>query len=61
MLQYAALSGGMSILIHHTDDKREFAYNSQTDKVMPLAEKEGWTVVDMKTDWKRVFPRRSEQ
>lgn len=60
MLQYAALSGGMSILIHHTDAERELAYDSHTDKVMPLAEKEGWTVVDIKADWRRVFPQRSE-
>jgi soluble P-type ATPase len=60
MLQYAALSGGMSILIHHTDAEREFAYDSHTDKVMPLAKKEGWTVVDMKRDWKLVFPQHSE-
>jgi hypothetical protein len=56
MLQYAALSRGMSILVHHTDAKREFAYGSHTDKVMPLARKKGWTVVDMKRDWKQVFP-----
>ena len=58
MLQYAALSGGMSLLVHHTDGDREFAYDSHTDKVMPLAEQEGWTVIDMKTDWKRIFPSR---
>lgn len=60
MLQYAALGGGLSILIHHTDGEREFAYDSHTDKVIPLAEKEGWTVVDMKSDWKHVFPKPSE-
>jgi hypothetical protein len=27
-----------------------------TDKVMPLARKVGWTIVDMKNDWKTVFP-----
>ena len=58
MLQYAALSGGLSVLIHHTDDEREYAYSKHTDKVMPLAQKEGWTVVDMKQDWQRIFPAR---
>lgn len=57
MLQYAALNGGMSVLVHHTDGDREYAYNSHTDKVMPLAQKEGWTVVDMKKDWGQVFPK----
>ena len=56
MLQYAALSGGMSVLIHHTDGEREFSYDSHTDKVMPLAEAEGWIVVDMKRDWQQMFP-----
>ena len=56
MLQYAALAGGMSLLVHHTDEDREFAYDSHTDKVMPLAKNGGWTVVDMKKDWRVVFP-----
>lgn len=56
MLQYAALNGGMSVLVHHTDGIREYQYDKHTDKVMPLAKKEGWTVIDMKSDWKRVFP-----
>jgi len=57
MLQYAALSGGMSLLVHHTDGKREFQYDTHLDKVLPLAKKEAWTVVDMKRDWKRIFPK----
>ena len=55
MLQYAALSGGLSVLVHHTDAEREFAYTKHTDKVMPLAANEGWTVIDTKRDWKTVF------
>lgn len=58
MLQYTALSGGMSVLVHHTDEEREFAYDSHTEKVMPLAKEEGWIVVDMKSDWRQVFPAR---
>lgn len=58
MLQYASLDGGLSILVHHTDEEREFAYDSHTDKVMPLAKEEGWVVVDMKVDWRQVFPTR---
>lgn len=56
MLQYAALNGGMSVLVHHTDGAREYQYDKHTDKVMPLAKKEGWTVIDIKNDWKIVFP-----
>lgn len=47
MLQYAALTGGMSVLVHHTDGAREYKYNKHTDKVMPLAKKDGWTIIDM--------------
>lgn len=56
MLQYTALNDGLSILIHHTDADREFAYDKHTDKVMPLASKEGWVVVDMATDWSEIWP-----
>ncbi|MCG7521677.1 haloacid dehalogenase-like hydrolase [Ruegeria sp. Ofav3-42] len=56
MLQYTALNGGMSVLVHHTDGEREDKYDAHTDKVMPLVQKESWTVIDMENDWKRVFP-----
>jgi phosphoglycolate phosphatase-like HAD superfamily hydrolase len=56
MLQYTALTGGLALLVHHTDGDREDKYDKHTEKVMPLAKKEGWTVIDMKADWRRVFP-----
>jgi hypothetical protein len=43
------------VLVRHTDAEREYAYDKQTDKFMPLAKKEGWTIIDMKNDWKVVF------
>lgn len=57
MLQYVALQNrrSLALLVHHTDGEREFAYDTHTDKVLPRASKEGWTVVDMKKDWKRIF------
>jgi hypothetical protein len=57
MLQYVALQGrpSLSLLVHHTDDKREFAYDKHADKVLARAAKERWTVIDMKNDWKRIF------
>jgi hypothetical protein len=47
--------------VHHTDAEREWAYdrNSQVgklDKALDEANTRGWTVVDMKNDWKVVFP-----
>ena len=58
MLQYVSQQDGpsLALLVHHTDGDREYAYDSHTDKVMPLAKQEGWTVVDMKDDWGTVFP-----
>ncbi len=47
-------------LIHHTDARREYAYDrpsaiGQLDKAWDEAVAKGWTVVDMEKDWKRVF------
>lgn len=48
-------------LVHHTDATREWAYDRASgmgtlDKALDEARAKGWTVVDMKHDWKRVFP-----
>jgi hypothetical protein len=48
-------------LVHHTDAKREWAYdrNSQIgrlDKALDEAKTKGWNVVDMATEWKRIYP-----
>jgi phosphoserine phosphatase len=49
------------LIVHHTDAGREYAYDSHpksTGKLVDaLAEGQsrGWTIVDMKRDWKRVF------
>jgi phosphoglycolate phosphatase-like HAD superfamily hydrolase len=47
-------------LVHHTDAEREWAYDrtshiGRLDKALDEANAKGWTVVDMKRDWKRVF------
>ena len=46
--------------MHHTDAVREYAYDrptkiGQLDKAWVEAKAKGWTVVDMKQDWKKVF------
>jgi phosphoglycolate phosphatase-like HAD superfamily hydrolase len=63
MLQWTVAGKGprLVMLIHHTDDVREWAYDrnpsiGQLDKALDEAHAKGWTVVDMKTDWRRVFP-----
>jgi hypothetical protein len=62
MLQWTAAGHGPSfcLYIHHTDAEREWAYDRAQgvgvlDQGLAEAQTRGWTVVDMKTDWKRVF------
>ena len=48
-------------LVHHTDAAREYAYDRNSDvgkldKALDEAIAKGWTVVDMKNDWKTIFP-----
>ncbi len=63
MLQWTTLRPGPSLgmLVHHTDAEREYAYDRKSefghlDKALDAAAVNGWTVIDMKADWKRIFP-----
>jgi len=63
MLEWTAAGGGTRFMgiVHHTDAEREWAYDrtshiGKLDKALDEATAKGWTVVDMKRDWKRVFP-----
>jgi hypothetical protein len=62
MLQWTTMSGGarLGLLVHHTDAKREYAYDRDTffgrlDKALDAAAMNHWVVVDMKNDWNRIF------
>jgi hypothetical protein len=49
------------MLIRHTDDLREVAYDRQShigrlEKALDMAPDNGWVVVDMKKEWKEIFP-----
>jgi len=49
-------------LVHHTDAEREYAYDRASpighlDKALDDSGPEGWTVVDMKKDWKTIYPQ----
>jgi len=62
MLQWTAAGDGARFMgiVHHTDDVREWAYDRQShvgrlDKALDEAKGRGWTIVDMKADWKRIF------
>lgn len=63
MLQWTAAGEGpgFMLLVHHTDSEREYAYDRKShvgrlDKALDEARKRGWTVVDMKNDWKVIYP-----
>ena len=62
MLQWTCAGSGarFCLYVHHTDAAREWAYDrdsqiGQLDKGLDEAKTKGWTVVDMKQDWKKVF------
>jgi phosphoglycolate phosphatase-like HAD superfamily hydrolase len=63
MLQWTTTGTGarFGLIVHHTDAEREWAYDrtshiGKLDKALDAAPKAGWTVVDMKTDWKVIYP-----
>ncbi len=63
MLEWTAAGGGARFmgLVHHTDGVREYAYDrpspvGQLDKAWDEALRRGWTIVDMKNDWKVIYP-----
>jgi phosphoserine phosphatase len=63
MLQWTAAGRGshLCLYVHHTDAEREWAYDRQStigrlDQGLDDARKRGWTVVDMKRDWKVIYP-----
>ena len=63
MLQWTTAGTGarFALIVHHTDAEREWAYDRKSsvgrlDKALDEAKVKGWTIVDMKNDWKTVFP-----
>ena len=63
MLQWTTIGPGprFGLIVHHTDADREYAYDRQSsigrlDQALDEAKRQGWTIVDMKQDWKQVFP-----
>jgi hypothetical protein len=63
MLQWTAGSRGARFagIVHHTDAEREYAYDrtsriGKLDMALDEGIAKGWSVVDMKTDWRTVFP-----
>jgi phosphoserine phosphatase len=69
MLQWTQAGDGarLMMLVYHDDAKREYAYGPAgglpethlgtfPDTLMTLAKKDGWVVISMRKDWKRIFP-----
>ena len=63
MLQWTTAGPGprFALIVHHTDAAREWAYDRKShighlDKALNAAAGRGWTVVDMKNDWRVVHP-----
>lgn len=56
---------GFAMLVHHTDAEREYAYDRQSmfgrlDKALNEAERRNWLVVDIKADWRQIYPHHPE-
>jgi len=63
MMQWTTGGSGsrFALFVHHTDAEREYAYDRNSpygrfDKALDEANSKGWTVVDMKNDWKVIYP-----
>ena len=68
MLQWISRGTGTSaplrfgMIVHHTDDEREFAYDrghvlsGKLDEAWNEADEYGWVLADMRNDWKTIFP-----
>ena len=66
MVEYNMAGTGrrLGLFIHHTDGGREYAYDRNSpvgklDQALDRADANGWIIVDMKQDWRQVFPARS--
>ncbi|OCB10795.1 haloacid dehalogenase [Mycolicibacterium porcinum] len=64
MLEYTTIDNprpSLGVLIHHTDADREYAYDANPPSsgklvtALQAADPNGWTVGDIKNDWKSVF------
>ncbi len=56
----------LQLYVHHTDENREWMYDRKShigklDKGLDYAKKHNWTVVDMKKEWKIIYPFEKER
>ncbi len=67
MLEWTGAGAGARFmgLVHHTDAVREYAYDRHSkigklDKALDEGMAKGWTIVDMKNDWKVIYPYQTD-
>jgi phosphoserine phosphatase len=63
MLEWTTSAKGprLGVIVHHTDAEREWAYDRDSTigklvRGLDEGPKRGWVIVDMKRDWKVVYP-----
>lgn len=63
MLEWVTAGEGsrFALIVHHTDAEREWAYDRDSAvgrlaRGLDETPRRGWTIVDMKRDWSRVYP-----
>jgi hypothetical protein len=69
MLEYVKAGPGarLSAVVVHDDATREYAYGpaqglpdtkigTLSQAMYDMAKKQGWVIISMKNDWKRIFP-----
>ncbi|HVQ13444.1 MAG TPA: HAD family hydrolase [Vicinamibacterales bacterium] len=63
MLEWTTSAKGprLGVIVHHTDAEREWAYDrdshiGQLARGLDEGPKRGWVIVDMKSDWKVIYP-----
>ena len=63
LLRWTTMAAGphLGMIVHHTDAEREYAYDrdmgfGKLDQALDAIQAAGLTLVDMKADWKRIFP-----
>ncbi|WP_236621019.1 META domain-containing protein [Rhodopirellula sallentina] len=70
MLEYTTIGNpnpSFGLIVHHTDAEREYAYDAKPPAsgklttALEVAPQHGWTVVDMKRDWNRMWFDLSER
>jgi hypothetical protein len=54
----------LGLFVHHTDAEREYAYDrdskiGELKRGLDEAPKRGWVIIDMKKDWKTIFPAKA--